>query len=332
MAGPKPQDKGVPSDEVGPPVSKAHVRKEVVVWDSSRKRPWDGVLSPTVFQAQEHYPKRPRNDNLRGSRLVYEKNVGSWDILSTNFKDPDEELPAAPELIIQEPKDLWPMFQNLCQRRKIVVRRSVGRKKASGVRIEELDQRLSKCLSLSASSSGFSQLGYVVDDGYVFAVEVFVLEEVIKSVDGEILSLAKKPAGGLCSWKIDNYSTLKKDFLYSEVFSVGGQNWKLLLYPNGNLTSAGEHVSIYLCLDDIGNIPCGREVFAHYKLRLKNNVTGKHHESTGRDWFDDKENNDWGSRRFILQSDLKSKDKGYLVNDSVTFEAELIHISTVRDV
>ncbi|KAJ4846327.1 hypothetical protein Tsubulata_005918 [Turnera subulata] len=142
--------------------------------------------------------------------------------------------------------------------------------------------------------------GYLVDDSCVFGIEVFVLENL----------------------EIDGAS-------YAVAYSV--ESRKLLIYPKGNKLSAGKHLSVYLYLQNSGAISIDRKVLAHYKLRLKNNVTGKHQEFTGKTWFDAKSST-WGWYNFISLSELQNKEKGYLVNDSIVIEAEFIHISTVEDV
>ncbi|KAJ4848025.1 hypothetical protein Tsubulata_009359 [Turnera subulata] len=137
------------SSEAGSSHGKAQILDHL---DSVKKRAFESTKTPFVFSAQNHYPKRAKYHYLRGSGLVYEKNMGSWDILTTEFRDPEEDLPSGPELPVQEPKDLWRLFREPNQRRKIVVRRQERNKKASGVRIEELDQQLSESLSLAVSS------------------------------------------------------------------------------------------------------------------------------------------------------------------------------------
>ncbi|MCH85047.1 ubiquitin carboxyl-terminal hydrolase family protein, partial [Trifolium medium] len=46
------------------------------------------------------------------------------------------------------------------------------------------------------------------------------------------------------TWKIDNFSRLTVDKIYSEPFVIGGYPWRILLFPKGN--KVDDYVSIYL--------------------------------------------------------------------------------------
>ncbi|KAJ4841011.1 hypothetical protein Tsubulata_034615, partial [Turnera subulata] len=117
--------------------------------------------------------------------------------------------------------------------------------------------------------------GYLVNDCCLFGVELFVLGN---PCQGETVSWIKQPKNGRYTWKIDNYSSLNNEFLYSPVFTVDGQKWKLMLYPKGSSLSDGKHLCIFICREK--NSP-ERNVFAHYKLRMKDQITGNHYEQEG---------------------------------------------------
>ncbi|KAJ4827112.1 hypothetical protein Tsubulata_002454 [Turnera subulata] len=73
------------------------------------------------------------------------------------------------------------------------------------------------------------------------------------------------------------------------------------------------------------------KVFAHFMLRLRDQFDNNHYEITGEHWFQ-VSSNDWGFPDFIPVSDLIEEDNGYLVDGSIIIEAELILVSTTRDV
>ncbi|KAJ4827117.1 hypothetical protein Tsubulata_002462 [Turnera subulata] len=72
---------------------------------------------------------------------------------------------------------------------------------------------------MSHKTLGDPSKGYLMGDCCVFGVEVFVIGSPSK---GESLSLVKQPNNGLYTWKVNKFSTLGANCLYSEVFTVEG--------------------------------------------------------------------------------------------------------------
>ncbi|KAJ4826616.1 hypothetical protein Tsubulata_002211 [Turnera subulata] len=175
--------------------------------------------------------------------------------------------------------------------------------------------------------------GYLVNDFCVFGVEVFVQGNTRR---GETLSWVKQSktllrncnGGGQFCWNIDNFSTIDSEYLCSPVFTAGGQQWKLRLYPKGEGRSDGKHLSIFL---DLENIPPGKKVFAHYRLRLKDQIGTKHLDDTDEVWFD-AFSYGWGFGEFILVSEVQKEANGFLVNDSIIIEAQLNLVSAEENV
>ncbi|KAI8532621.1 hypothetical protein RHMOL_Rhmol11G0227500 [Rhododendron molle] len=162
--------------------------------------------------------------------------------------------------------------------------------------------------------------GYLLDDCCLFGTEVIVLKN---SGKGECMSLFKDPANHSYTWKIEKISAIKDEYLYSPEFTIGDQKWKLLLYPNGNNTSKGKSMSLFLELSDYQNLPKQRKVYAEYKLRMKNQVDGTWSErGRGNRWFCTSSTN-WGFPDFTALSDLNDASKGFLMNDVVVVEAQI---------
>jgi hypothetical protein len=67
-----------------------------------------------------------------------------------------------------------------------------------------------------------SSNGYLLDDNCVFGVEVFVIKGPGR---GETLSMINQPQPNYFTWRIDNYTTFKDKFYYSEQFTVEGRRW-----------------------------------------------------------------------------------------------------------
>ncbi|XP_058191581.1 uncharacterized protein LOC131308644 [Rhododendron vialii] len=158
--------------------------------------------------------------------------------------------------------------------------------------------------------------GYLLDDCCLFGTEVFVLKN---SGKGECMSLLKDPAKDSYTWKIENFSSIRNEYLYSPEFIIGDQKWKLLLYPYGNKTSKGKSMSLFLELSDNKQ----RKVYAEFTLRMKNQVYGinwSEHEANH--WFCTSSPN-WGFNDFTALSDLNNASKGFLMNDAVVIEAQI---------
>lgn len=56
---------------------------------------------------------------------------------------------------------------------------------------------------------------------------------------------------------------------------------KLKVYPKGNTAQGGKALSIFLCLDDWKSLPPKRALYAKFKTRILDQVSGKHEQSTG---------------------------------------------------
>ncbi|WCJ18790.1 TRAF-like family protein [Euphorbia peplus] len=162
--------------------------------------------------------------------------------------------------------------------------------------------------------------GYLLDDCCVFGVEVHVIKN---SVKGKELSFVKDPPNGTFTWKVDKFSALENPCYFSEVFSVGGCKWKLKLYPKRDSQPKSCNVSLYLCLDEN---PHQNKVYAEYSLSVRNQVNGKLQERKANDWFEKTLNSGWGCENTLINSGC-----GFLVNDTLVFEAKFTLISVSQD-
>ncbi|XP_031498551.1 ubiquitin C-terminal hydrolase 12-like [Nymphaea colorata] len=144
-------------------------------------------------------------------------------------------------------------------------------------------------------------------------------------------STEQRPVGKLFPtrfiWKIDNFSKMNKEKYYSDVFVVGGCRWKLLIFPNvrQNKSSLG----LFLGIADSSTQPDGWSVEAEHSLAVINQLSKKigtikdfEHKFTAQE-------KDWGHRSILALSDLRSPEKGYLVNDSCLVEVGISVQKTV---
>ncbi|KAE8711065.1 Ubiquitin carboxyl-terminal hydrolase 12 [Hibiscus syriacus] len=123
------------------------------------------------------------------------------------------------------------------------------------------------------------------------------------------------------TWKIDNFSGIHARKLYSDDFIVNGFKWRILIFPRGMNV---DHLSVYLDVADSESLPYGWSRYAHFTLTVKNQFHDKysvrketnHHFNAGQD--------DWGFPSFVPLGELHDPAKGYLVNDTLIVEAEIV--------
>nr|XP_043609008.1 ubiquitin C-terminal hydrolase 12-like isoform X2 [Erigeron canadensis] len=143
------------------------------------------------------------------------------------------------------------------------------------------------------------------------------MEEVVSTAENQV---ADEPQASRFTWKIENFSRQNSKKLYSDVFVVGGYNWRVLIFPKGNNV---EHLSMYLDVADSATLQYGWSRYAQFSLAVVNQMHTKftvrkdtQHQFHGRE-------NDWGFTSFMPLSDLYDPSKGYLVNDTCIIEADV---------
>ncbi|KAL3641572.1 hypothetical protein CASFOL_012387 [Castilleja foliolosa] len=182
--------------------------------------------------------------------------------------------------------------------------------------------------------------GYLVDDKCVLGAEVFVNENKAVIECLSLKSVDKEPYKH--EFKITNFSRLKAKWVSKE-FTVGGYQWVIDVYPNGNGQGAGSNLSIFLrrvvsnnrtffekviaCIFPSDVVSNNRASFGRvmpcFTIRIKDQSYDlKHHQHTcsGR-WFPASKRRGWHS--FIKLSSLNDPKKGFIVNDCCVIEVEL---------
>ncbi|KAL9319024.1 hypothetical protein ACSQ67_015541 [Phaseolus vulgaris] len=121
------------------------------------------------------------------------------------------------------------------------------------------------------------------------------------------------------TWTIDNFSELPKR-VFSDVFCVGGFNWRVLIFSKGNSV---DHLSMYVDVADAANLPYGWSKYAQFSLTVVNQIHSKfsirkesHHQFNARAC-------DWGFANFMPLAQLYDPARGYLVNDTCVVEADI---------
>ena len=127
--------------------------------------------------------------------------------------------------------------------------------------------------------------------------------------------------GGAYTWRIPNFSKLKVDGKgrkFSDVFSIGGHEWKLRIFPRGKGSGKDKSVSLALLLaDDHGKVTadfslsmiCQRDP---EKSHTKENTFKEFTCRAAKGYAD-----------FIPLTDFHDPANGFLVNDTVIIKAKI---------
>ncbi|MBA0871554.1 hypothetical protein Goshw_027457, partial [Gossypium schwendimanii] len=139
------------------------------------------------------------------------------------------------------------------------------------------------------------------------------------------------------TWRIQNFSRLVVKKLYSEVFTVDGYKWRVLIFPKGNNV---DHLSIYLDVADSATLPYGWTKYAQVGLGVIDQFDREISSTKESVSFctelvvDDKallflavtqhcfnaREADWGFTSFLRLTELHNPKRGYLLNDACLVE------------
>ncbi|CAN7045648.1 unnamed protein product [Brassica oleracea var. botrytis] len=117
------------------------------------------------------------------------------------------------------------------------------------------------------------------------------------------------------------FSTLTRDFYISDDFSVGGKNWALKVYPNGNGTGEGNSLSLYVILSENQILKTYEKVYVRAKLRVLDQKQSKHLQKPILSWFDTP-GEGFGFEQFVSFTDLQNPAKGFIVDDTLTVQVQ----------
>ncbi|KAK8918564.1 Ubiquitin carboxyl-terminal hydrolase 13 [Platanthera zijinensis] len=123
------------------------------------------------------------------------------------------------------------------------------------------------------------------------------------------------------TWMIENFSRLTAKKLYSDVFTVGGYKWRILIFPKGNNV---DHLSMYLDVADSTTLPYGWSRNAQFSLAVRNQIQSEFTiRKDTQHQFNSRES-DWGFTSFMPLGDLYDPSRGFLVNDTCVIGAEVV--------
>ncbi|KAG5549824.1 hypothetical protein RHGRI_014961 [Rhododendron griersonianum] len=119
----------------------------------------------------------------------------------------------------------------------------------------------------------------------------------------------------LFTWKIENFSKLKAEKLYSQIFYCGGFKWRLNAYPKG--------LSVYLDIPDSAKLPPGWSRYARFSISLINQIHTQDTKSIHTEHKFNAGESSWGFPSFLPLVKLNDPEEGFLVNDTIVLEASI---------
>ncbi|KAK6285425.1 hypothetical protein POUND7_011604 [Theobroma cacao] len=167
--------------------------------------------------------------------------------------------------------------------------------------------------------------GYLVDDSYVFGAEVFVIEQTRKL---EFLFMINQPHGNPITFKIEKFSKLDEEKYDSQLQTVAGLKWRIRVYPNGTGRAKGAALSLYLGFYQQSDALSGRSLYVKFKLCLMDQIVSNYKKITGMAWFT--ANKCLGYSHFESLENLRIASTGFLLNDALTVQAEIILLSNFK--
>ncbi|XP_009104131.1 protein RESTRICTED TEV MOVEMENT 3 [Brassica rapa] len=129
-----------------------------------------------------------------------------------------------------------------------------------------------------------------------------------------------KPFNKKITWVIKNFSSLKSDQFYSDIFVVDGCKWYIYAYPKGK---DNDHLSLFLEVGNYESLPIGWRRHAKYSFTISNQRSEKlsrKHQS--QQWFEQKSPG-WGRLSIMPLNELHAKDAGFLVNGDLKIVVEI---------
>ncbi|GMY24152.1 ubiquitin carboxyl-terminal hydrolase 12-like, partial [Fagus crenata] len=149
-------------------------------------------------------------------------------------------------------------------------------------------------------------------------MDVVAQSETVNTVENQPV---EDPPSSRFTWRIDNFSRLNTKKLYSEIFVVGGYKWRVLIFPKGNNV---DNLSMYLDVADSTSLPYGWSRYAQFSLAVVNQINNKYSVRKDTQHQFNTRESDWGFTSFMPLGELYDPTRGYIVNDSVIIEAEVL--------
>ncbi|ESQ32159.1 hypothetical protein EUTSA_v10004500mg [Eutrema salsugineum] len=169
--------------------------------------------------------------------------------------------------------------------------------------------------------------GYIVGDTASFGAEILIVKPAEQQ---EKVTFISNPPDNVFTWKILHFSTLEDKFYYSDDFLVGDRYWRLGFNPKGDGGGRPHALPLFLFATGFKTNAVATNTWGAVNLRLKNQRSSNHRQLYSAAWYPIRRDYGVGVNNIILFKDLNDASKGYLVNDAIIFEAEMVKVSVTN--
>ncbi|XP_010454980.1 PREDICTED: uncharacterized protein LOC104736662 [Camelina sativa] len=169
--------------------------------------------------------------------------------------------------------------------------------------------------------------GYIEQDTGSFGAEIFIVKPAQQQ---EKVTFISNPPNNVFTWKILHFSNLEDKFYYSDDFLVEDRYWRLGFNPKGDGGGRPHALPLFLFAQGHKANAVATNTWGAVNLRLKNQRSSNHRQIYSAAWYPIGSGYGVGVNNIILIADLKDASKGYLVNDAIIFEAEMVKVSVTN--
>ncbi|OAO95445.1 hypothetical protein AXX17_AT5G26300 [Arabidopsis thaliana] len=170
----------------------------------------------------------------------------------------------------------------------------------------------------------YNTYGYIEQDIGSFGAEIFIVKPAQQQ---EKVTFISNPPTNVFTWKILHFSILEDKFYYSDDFLVEDRYWRLGFNPKGDGGGRPYALPIFLFAQGHKANAVATNTWGAANLRLKNQRSTNHRQIYTAAWYPIGSGYGVGVNNIILLADLNDASKGYLVNDAIIFEAEMVKVS-----
>ncbi|KAL5703445.1 ubiquitinyl hydrolase 1 [Ranunculus cassubicifolius] len=131
----------------------------------------------------------------------------------------------------------------------------------------------------------------------------------------------RKPSSSNFIWDVKNFSKLNTRRHYSNIFVLDGYEWRILIFPKGD---GREYLSIFLYVVDAGILPYGWTRDTQFTLSVISQENDKYTVKREKSYVFDGQKDDCGHKYFMPLAEVNDPSKGFLVNDTLKIEVEIV--------
>ncbi|XP_057869500.2 ubiquitin C-terminal hydrolase 12-like [Cryptomeria japonica] len=124
------------------------------------------------------------------------------------------------------------------------------------------------------------------------------------------------------TWMIDNFSSLNVKRHYSDVFTIEGLKWRLRIFPKGNRFL--DQLALFLDAADAATLSNGWSRRVKFSLTVINQMNSTLSKRRGTCYEFNSRVTVWGCLSVMPLKELYDPSNGYLVNDTLIVEANVV--------